>query len=269
MISYAAIATICDVMDLVEENRIIVKNGLEFLKKTSNKGLLALLDANKIDKERLNTYHLGFVIGPCLNASGRLDSAKLGLELLLAPNREKAAVLAQELRDLNELRKEMTNQNVEKAMKKIEDSPLKQDKVLCLYLEECHESIAGIIAGRIKERYHRPTIILTDSKDGAKGSGRSIEGYNMIEELMKVSHLLKKVGGHPMAAGLTLDADKIEALRKDLNSNTSLTEDMLRPKVVIDVSLPLGYINYEMIDELKLLEPFGKGNRKPLLLREI
>ncbi len=264
LLSYTAIATICDVMELTGENRIIVKYGLELLKKTKNRGLLALMEVSGIDREQLSTFHLGFVIGPCLNASGRLDTAKKGLELLLAETTEAALSMAQEVRGLNDLRKEMTAQNVEKAVKLIEGTDLQYDKVLVVYLEDCHESIAGIIAGRIRERYHRPTLVLTDAKSCVKGSGRSIEQYNMIEELGRCRELFLKVGGHPMAAGLSLVPENVDTLRKVLNRNTSLTEEMLVPKVSIDVHLPLGYVSEALINELKQLEPFGKGNEKPL-----
>lgn len=264
LLSYVAIATVCDVMDLVDENRVIVKHGLRLLKRTKNKGLLALMDVSGIDKEQLASFHLGFVIGPCLNASGRLDTAKIGLELLLADTKEKAAVLAREVRDLNRLRKDMTQENLSKAIQKIENSPLKEDKVLLVYLEDCHESIAGIIAGRLRERYHRPTLVLTDAQDGVKGSGRSIEQYNMIDELSKFRDLMLKLGGHPMAAGLSLLPENVEPLRKALNDNTSLTHDMLVPKITIDVQLPLGFVTENLIHELKQLEPFGKGNEKPI-----
>lgn len=264
LLSYAAIATVCDVMELTGENRIIVKHGLQLLKKTVNKGLLALMDVSSIDKEQLSAFHLGFVIGPCLNASGRLDTAKKGLELLLADTKEQALKLASEVRSLNDLRKEMTAQNVQKAIKRIEETELRDDKVLVVYLEDCHESIAGIIAGRIRERYNRPTLVLTDAEHNVKGSGRSIEQYNMIEELSKCRELLLKVGGHPMAAGLSLLPENVDVLRRALNENTTLTEEMLIPKVTIDIHLPLGYINEALINELKQLEPFGKGNEKPL-----
>ncbi|MBE5968569.1 MAG: single-stranded-DNA-specific exonuclease RecJ [Lachnospiraceae bacterium] len=264
LLSYAAIATVCDVMDLVDENRIIVKHGLKLLGKTKNKGLLALMDACGIDRKQLNSFHLGFVIGPCLNASGRLDTAKKGLELLLAETKDEAVCLAQEVRELNNLRKDMTQENVNKATDLIENSPLKEDKVLVVYLQDCHESIAGIIAGRIRERYHRPTLVLTDANDGIKGSGRSIEAYNMIEELSRCRNLMLKLGGHPMAAGLSLIPENIEPLRKALNENTSLTYEMFVPKVTIDAQLPLGYVTEGLINELKQLEPFGKGNEKPL-----
>lgn len=264
MLSYTAIATVCDVMELVNENRIIVKFGLELLKKTQNKGLLALMDVSGVDKEQLNVFHLGFVIGPCLNASGRLDTAKKGLELLLSMTQTEAMELAAEVRGLNELRKDMTSQNVEKAIQMIESSDLKEDKVLVVYLQECHESIAGIIAGRIRERYNRPTLVLTEAENCVKGSGRSIEQYNMVEELSKCRELFLKMGGHPMAAGFSLLPENVEPLREFLNRNTTLTEEMLIPKVSIDILLPLGYITEQLIEELKLLEPFGKGNEKPL-----
>jgi single-stranded-DNA-specific exonuclease len=264
LLSYTAIATVCDVMELTGENRIMVKHGLELLKKTNNKGLLALMEVSGIDREQLSAFHLGFVIGPCLNASGRLDTAKKGLELLLAQTAEAALLLAGEVRGLNDLRKEMTAQNVEKAVKLIDGSDLQYDKVLVVYLEDCHESIAGIIAGRIRERYHRPTLVLTDAEHCVKGSGRSIEQYNMIEELGRCRELFLKVGGHPMAAGLSLVPENIDTLRSVLNRNTSLTEEMLVPKVSIDIHLPLGYITEALVNELRQLEPFGKGNEKPL-----
>lgn len=264
LISFVAIATVCDVMDLVEENRIIVSHGLKLLQNTSNNGLLALMETNGIEKSTLSSFHLGFVIGPCLNASGRLDSALKGLELLLSNSKDEAVLLAEEIKGLNNLRKDMTQENVDKAVQIIEECGLKDDKVLVVYLPDCHESIAGIIAGRIKERYHRPTLILTDAENGVKGSGRSIELYNMIEELSKHRDLMIKLGGHPMAAGLSLSSENVEILRRKLNEDCPLTDDMLIPKVSIDVELPLGYVSEQMINELKLLEPFGKGNGKPL-----
>ncbi|NLZ83973.1 MAG: single-stranded-DNA-specific exonuclease RecJ [Clostridiales bacterium] len=264
LISFVAIATVCDVMDLVDENRIIVNYGLKLLQNTSNNGLLALMETSGIDKSSLSSFHLGFVIGPCLNASGRLDSAKKGLELLLSSSKDEAVIMAEVVKGLNNLRKDMTQENVDKAVRIIEDNGLLNDKVLVVYLADCHESIAGIIAGRIKERYHRPTLVLTDAMDGVKGSGRSIEQYNMIEELSKHRDLMIKLGGHPMAAGLSLSSENVEILSRKLNEDCSLTEDMLIPKVSIDVELPLGYVSEQLINELKLLEPFGKGNEKPL-----
>jgi len=264
LLSYTAIATVCDVMELVDENRIIVKHGLDLLKNTSNIGLLALMDVCQINKEFLSAFHLGFIIGPCLNASGRLDTAKKGLKLLLADTRSEALELATELRNLNETRKNMTEKYVEKAIELIEKDNMLCDKVLVIYIPECHESIAGIIAGRIRERYHRPAIVFTDSTEYIKGSGRSINEYNMIEELSKHRDLFVKLGGHPMAAGMSILPENIDILRKTLNESTFLTEDMLRPRVTIDILLPLGYLSEELVKELRLLEPFGNGNSKPL-----
>lgn len=264
LLSYTAIATVCDVMELVDENRIIVKHGLNLLHNTANIGLLALMEACHINKEKLSAFHLGFIIGPCLNASGRLDTAKKGLELLLADSRDKAIELAAELRSLNEARKSMTEKYVEKAVALIEESGMLRDTVLVIYMPDCHESIAGIIAGRLRERYHRPAIVLTDSTDCVKGSGRSIDEYNMIEELSKHRELFIKLGGHPMAAGLSILPENIDLLRKTLNESSALTEDMLIPRVTIDILLPLGYLSEELVKELSLLEPFGNGNSKPL-----
>lgn len=264
LLSYVAIATVCDVMDLMGENRIIVKHGLKLLKNTKNKGLLALMDVAGVDKEQLSSFHLGFVIGPCLNASGRLNTAKKGLELLLSETEEEAVRLATEVRDLNNLRKEMTANNVEKAIRMIEESDLKEDKVLVVYLPDCHESIAGIIAGRVRERFNKPALVLTDAQDCVKGSGRSIEHYNMVEELSRCKELFLKMGGHPMAAGVSLLPENVEPLRRVLNENTTLTDEMLVGKVSIDILLPLGYISEELVHELKQLEPFGKGNEKPV-----
>ncbi len=264
LMSYVAIATVCDVMDLIEENRIIVHHGLTLLKKTKNLGLLALIEASKVDITQLSAFHLGFVLGPCLNASGRLDTAKKGLELLLSKAKEEAVTLAAEVRALNDLRKDMTAQNVDKAIQLIESSELKNDKVLVVLLEDCHESIAGIIAGRIREKYSRPAIILTAGDHCIKGSGRSMEAYNMVAELQKCGELFIKMGGHPMAAGLSILPENVEVLRKVLNANTTLTWEMLVPKVTIDIHLPLGFINEELVEELRLLEPFGKANEKPL-----
>ncbi|MDD4112491.1 MAG: single-stranded-DNA-specific exonuclease RecJ, partial [Herbinix sp.] len=264
LLSYAAIATVCDVMELIDENRIIVKHGLSLLKDTQNIGLQSLMDVCQIDRAKLSAYHLGFIIGPCLNASGRLDTAKKGTRLLLSETKDEAIELATELRALNEARKDMTAEYTEKAIKMIEEGDMLRDKVLVVYLPDCHESIAGIIAGRIRERYNRPTLILTDSLDYVKGSGRSIDNYNMIEELNNHRELMVKVGGHPMAAGLSIMPDSITLLRSVLNENPPLTEEMLKNKVTIDILLPLGYLSEELVNELKLLEPFGNGNEKPL-----
>ncbi|WP_315077647.1 single-stranded-DNA-specific exonuclease RecJ [uncultured Clostridium sp.] len=264
LIEFVAIATVCDVVDLIDENRIFVKNGLKMINNTTNLGLKYLMKETKMDGKEISTYHLGFVIGPCINASGRLDSAKKGLRLLLSQNEEEALNLAKELVELNDERKSMTSDGVEKAIEIIEGSTMKDDKVFVIYIPEVHESLAGIIAGRIREKYNVPTIILTKAEDGVKGSGRSIEEYNMFEELLKCKDLLNKFGGHPMAAGLSLEESNINLLRKELNGNTKLTEEELVPKVTIDVPLGLENINYDMINDLEILEPFGKGNSKPL-----
>lgn len=259
-----AIATIGDVMDLVGENRVFVKKGLELLKTTKNEGLHALMQCTGVDTANLNTYHIGFVIGPCINAGGRLDTAKRALELLNASNRREAVTLAADLKELNDSRKEMTEAGVEEAVRQIESSSWKDDQVLVVYLPECHESIAGIIAGRIKERYYRPTFVLTKGEAGVKGSGRSIEAYDMFAEMSRCRELFTKFGGHKLAAGLSLEEENVEVFRKRINELADLTEEDLQMKVSIDMRLPFPYINEELIHELKILEPFGKGNGKPL-----
>ena len=259
-----AIATIGDVMDLVGENRVFVKKGLELLKTTKNEGLHALMQCTGVDTANLNTYHIGFVIGPCINAGGRLDTAKRALELLNASNRREAVTLAADLKELNDSRKEMTEEGVEEAVRQIESSSWKDDQVLVVYLPECHESIAGIIAGRIKERYYRPTFVLTKGEAGVKGSGRSIEAYDMFAEMSRCRELFTKFGGHKLAAGLSLEEENVEVFRKRINELADLTEEDLQMKVSIDMRLPFPYINEELIRELKILEPFGKGNGKPL-----
>ena len=258
----AAIATVCDVMDLVKENRTLVKNGLELLKTTQIQGLKALMEVSGIESEKLSIYHLGYVIGPMLNASGRLDTAKKGVELLLEQNYQKALMVAEELKELNDERKEMTECGVNLAKERLDE----KDKVFVIYLPEVHESVVGIIAGRIKEAYHHPTIVLTDAENGGiKGSGRSIEQYNMFEELTKCKYLLAKFGGHPMAAGLSLEKENINILREELNKNTTLTEEDIEEKIMIDLNLPLHCVTEELIEEISTLEPYGKGNPKPVL----
>ncbi|MEW8973344.1 MAG: single-stranded-DNA-specific exonuclease RecJ [Tissierellaceae bacterium] len=260
---YVAIATICDVVDLVDENRIIVKHGLELINSTKNIGLKALMRESKLNRE-IGVYHIGFVIGPTINASGRLDSAYLALELLLCGDEEKAIDLAKKLRELNEERKALTEDGIESIINKIESSSLKDDKVLVIYEPHIHESVAGIIAGRVKDNYNKPTIVLTEGIEGIKGSGRSIEEYNIFEELTKCKDILNRFGGHPMAAGLSLDLKNIQLLRERLNSQTNLTDDDLIRKVYIDMGLPIEYISYELIEELETLQPFGKGNSRPI-----
>lgn len=263
-----AIATVGDVMDLVGENRIFVKQGLEMLKCTQNLGLKALIECTKVKVEQLSTYHIGFVIGPCLNASGRLDTAKRALELLCARDKKEADILAGDLKALNDNRKDMTAIAVEEAIRQVEETNLKYHNVLVIYLPDCHESLAGIVAGRIRERYYKPTFILTRAEEGIKGSGRSIENFNMYEELNKCKHLLTKFGGHKLAAGLSLNEDKLEEFITCLNQNAKLTEDDLTPKVSIDMQLPFAYVNEELIEQLELLAPFGKGNTKPVFVEK-
>lgn len=263
-----AIATVGDVMDLVDENRIFVKQGLEMLKRTRNLGLKALIECTGVDVEHLSAYHIGFVIGPCLNASGRLDTAKRALELLCAKSRREADVLAGDLKALNDNRKDMTLLAVQEAVDIIETSSLKEDSVLVVYLPECHESLAGIVAGRIRERYYKPTFVLTKAEEGVKGSGRSIDTYHMYEALNQCKELLTKFGGHKLAAGLSLEEENVNLLRRKLNQEAKLTEDDLTAKVSIDMQLPLSYVNERLVEELSYLEPFGKGNTKPIFVEK-
>ena len=263
-----AIATVGDVMDLVDENRIFVKQGLDMLKRTQNLGLKALIECTGIDAKRLSSYHIGFVLGPCLNASGRLDTAKRALELLCAKTRKEADILAGDLKALNDNRKDMTALAVEEAISQVEESVLNNDKVLVIYLPECHESLAGIVAGRVRERFYKPTFILTKAEEGVKGSGRSIDTYHMYEELNKCKSLLTKFGGHKLAAGVSLEEENIDIFRSMLNENAMLTEEDLVPKVSIDMQLPLQYISESLVEELELLEPFGKGNTKPIFVEK-
>ncbi len=259
-----AIATVGDVMDLTGENRIFVKQGLEMLKCTHNQGLKALIECTKIPVERLSAYHIGFVLGPCINASGRLDTAKRALELLMAENRRDAMMLAEDLKALNDSRKEMTEKGVEEAVRQIEKGPLKEDKVLVVYLPGCHESIAGIIAGRIKEKYYRPTFVLTRGAEGVKGSGRSTPVYNMFGEMCRCRELFTKFGGHKLAAGLSLEEENVDKFRRIINELSDLSDDDLLPRVSIDMQLPFAYVTESLVEEMELLEPFGKGNTKPL-----
>lgn len=264
----AAIATVGDVMDLQGENRIIVKEGLKKLSSTSFEGLKALICVNNLEGAEITAYHVGFVIGPCINASGRLDTAARSLELLLADNMEDAMKLADDLYDLNQSRKAMTEQGKEQAIQSIEENNLGKDRVLIVYLPDCHESLAGIIAGRIREAYNKPVFVLTKGADGVKGSGRSIEAYSMYEELVKCSDLLTQFGGHPMAAGLSMEEKNVELFRRRLNDNCTLTEQDLIPKIMIDVPMPISYLSKKLTEQLKVLEPFGKGNSKPLFAQK-
>lgn len=319
LLEMAAFATVGDVMELQDENRILVKEGLKRIRHTVHPGLRALIEVNKLEKEKIDAYHIGFVLGPCVNASGRLESALLSLQLWLEEDYRKAVPMAAELKNLNDSRKEMTEAGVMQAVKllerdvagkssvqtkqtEIDDGAVKhqkdektgnmttqvagagndaqqeqeqdsfssdkKDKVLILYLSDCHESLAGIIAGRIREKYHKPTIVLTDAEEGAKGSGRSIEGYDMFAELSACKDLFDKFGGHKMAAGLSLPKENILKLRKRLNENCALTEEDFVPKVHIDIALPLSYVTEDFIGELERLAPFGTGNPKPVFAQK-
>ena len=259
-----AIATIGDVMDLVDENRIFVKQGLEMLKRTENLGLKALMNCTGVNVDKLSPYHIGFVIGPCMNASGRLDTAKRALELLEAKTPAEADLLAGDLKALNDSRKDMTAQAVEEGFIQVENSELKDADVLVVYLPECHESLAGIVAGRIREKYYRPVFVLTKGTEGLKGSGRSIETWHMYEGLNRVKHLLSKFGGHKMAAGLSMPEENLEAFRREINEKSGITQEDLNEKISIDMQLPFDCVNEKFIGELAVLEPFGKGNARPV-----
>lgn len=264
LIENVAIATIGDVMDLEDENRIFVKEGLQMLRRTKNPGLKALIECTGIDKNSLNSYHIGFVLGPCINASGRLDTAKRALELLRAGTQKEADILAGDLKALNDSRKDMTEEAVKQAEEQVETTTISKDKVLVVYLPDCHESLAGIVAGRIRENYYKPVFVLTDAEERVKGSGRSIDGYHMYEELNKCKELLTKFGGHRLAAGLSLPKENVGKFREMLNKNCTLTEEEMKEKVTIDMEMPFGCVTEGLVKELELLEPFGKGNTKPV-----
>lgn len=261
---FAAMATICDVVDLIGENRIIAKAGLKRIAYTDNKGLLALINATGVNKYGIRSYHIGFIIGPCLNASGRLENAKKAIRMLLTDDEEEASALASELYALNCRRKELTQKAVDEAIDIVEGSDISNDRVLVVHLPDCHGSIAGIVAGKVRDRFYKPVIVLTGDGDVLKGSGRSIEHYNMFERLLECKELFTAFGGHPMAAGVTLPSEKLSELRKRLNENCGLTEDDLTEKIWIDVVMPIGYISEELVNDLARLEPFGKGNPKPV-----
>lgn len=267
-LEFAAFATVCDVMELKDENRILVKEGLKRLRNTGNQGLRALMEVSGIEPEKLNVYHLGFVLGPCLNATGRLDTARRALELLQSGTKAEAMTTARELKELNDSRKNLTLQGVQQALSYIEEHGFERDKVLVVFLPGVHESLAGIIAGRVRERYNHPVFILTRGEEGVKGSGRSVEGYHMYEEMTRVKRFFTRFGGHAMAAGLSMREEDIEPLRLELNRNCQLTEEDFIPRVHIDVPMPLDYGDEELAGELELLEPFGVGNPRPLFAQK-
>ncbi|MEG0238224.1 MAG: single-stranded-DNA-specific exonuclease RecJ [Clostridium sp.] len=264
LLEYAAIATVCDVVDIVDENRIIVKKGLELINNTKNKGLKELKKVKKLEEKEISEYHFGFVIGPCINATGRLEIADISVELLITEDDDRAKELASKLNDLNEKRQELTSESTEKVIEKIESSLSKDDKVIVVYEGSIHESIAGIVAGRVREKYNLPSIVMTSGKEMPKGSGRSIEEYNMFLELSKCKSILSKFGGHPMAAGLSVLEENIPLLRKELNDKCTLTEEDVIPKVIIDAPLQIEYLNMELVNKLSNMRPFGKGNWSPI-----
>lgn len=264
----AAFATVGDVMELLDENRILVKEGLKLLENTENVGLKSLLQITGLVDTKLTPYHVGFVLGPCINATGRLDVAKRALELLLTEDKAEAATIAGELKDLNDSRKEMTQKGVEQAVLYVEEKNMEQDRVLVVYLPECHESLAGIIAGRLREKYGKPAFVLTDSKEGVKGSGRSIETYHMYDNMTKIKDVFTKYGGHKMAAGLSLEQDRVEEFRQRINEICTLTEEDMVEKIHIDVPMPICYADFAMVEQLALLEPYGNGNPKPLFAQK-
>lgn len=268
LLEFAAVATVCDVMELKDENRILVKEGLKFLRRTQNAGLRALMEVNSIQPEHLSAYHLGFVLGPCLNATGRLDTAKRALELLQSRTKVEAMSAAGELKDLNDSRKNLTLKGVEEAEAYITEHDIAKDDVMLIYLPEVHESLAGIIAGRIREKYHRPVFVLTKGEEGVKGSGRSIEAYHMYEAMTGVKHYFTRYGGHKLAAGLSMREEDIESLRRDMNARSGLKQEDFIPKVHIDVPMPLSYADGELAKQLELLEPFGVGNPRPLFAQK-
>ena len=268
LMEFAAFATVGDVMELRDENRILVRHGLERMPHTKNPGLRALIEVNGLQGKPLSAYHIGFVLGPCLNATGRLDTATKALQMLTSGDFAQAATIAGELKELNDSRKEMTRQGVEQAVAMIEAGGFLDDKVLVVYLPDCHESLAGIIAGRIKEKYHKPVFVLTKAEEGVKGSGRSIEAYHMYEQMSICKHLFTRYGGHKMAAGLSMPEEKIEEFRETLNRNAQLSDEDFIEKIVIDVPMPLSYIRMDFVKQLKILEPFGNGNPKPVFAQK-
>lgn len=269
LLTFGALATVCDVMELRDENRIIVKTGLSLMAKTKNLGLKALLMVNGIEDKELSPYHAGFIIGPCMNATGRLDTAKRALALFEEKDWKNAVTIAGDLKSLNDSRKQMTEAGVKEAIAWVEETKESEDRVLVVYLPDCHESLAGIIAGKVREKYGKPAFVLTKGEEGVKGSGRSIEAYNMYEEMTACKELFTRYGGHKMAAGLSLRGEEdVEAFRKALNENCRLTEEDFEEIVHIDVPMPLAYADRNFIKELSLLEPFGVGNPKPLFARK-
>ena len=268
LLAFAAFATVGDVMELTDENRIIVKYGLRRISESTNAGIQALLNVNGLQNKPLSAYHIGFVLGPCLNATGRLDTACRALQMFLTDDRSEAVTIAGELKELNDSRKNMTLQGTQQAVAMIEESPLRDDKVLVIYLPDCHESLAGIIAGRIRERYHKPVFVLTRAEEGVKGSGRSIEAYHMYDKMSECKELYTKYGGHKMAAGVSMAEANVDAFRTYLNEHCGLTEADFEEKILIDVPMPMSYVTADFVRQLSVLEPFGNGNSKPVFAQK-
>lgn len=268
ILEFAALATICDVMELKDENRIVVKEGLKAVRETQNLGLKALLEVSELQDKEITVYHAGFILGPCINATGRLDTAERGLELFRAKSYREAMVIAAELKSMNESRKAMTLKGLDEAVAVVEKEKLNQDSVLVVFLPDCHESLAGIIAGRLREKYGKPAIVLTRGEEGVKGSARSIEAYHMYEKLCECRELLTKFGGHKLAAGLSLREEDILPLRQELNARAGLKPENFEEKVLIDVPMPMSYVTEEFVEELSILEPFGTGNPKPVFAQK-
>ncbi len=264
LLAFAAFATVGDVMELVDENRIIVRYGLKLIAQSSNPGMQALLTVCGLRDKPISAYHIGFVLGPCLNATGRLDTARRALRMFVTDDRAEAATIAGELKELNDSRKSMTLQGTQRAVEMIEGSDMRRDKVLVVYLPDCHESLAGIIAGRLRERYCRPVFVLTDSEDGVKGSGRSIEAYHMYDRMSECKELYTKYGGHRMAAGVSMPPENVDLFRRYLNGHCGLSEEDFEEKICIDVPMPMSYVTADFVRQLAVLEPFGNGNPKPV-----
>ncbi len=268
LLAFAAFATVGDVMELTDENRILVRYGLRRIEESANPGLRALLAVNELTEKRLTGYHIGFVLGPCLNATGRLDTAARALAMFRTQDEGEALTIAGELKALNDSRKEMTLQGTEQAIAMIEETPLKEDQVLVVFLPDCHESLAGIIAGRIRERYHKPVFVLTRAEEGVKGSGRSIEAYHMYDKMSECKELFTKYGGHKMAAGVSMPEENVDAFRAYLNAHSGLSPEDLVEVIHIDVPMPMSYVTTELVRQIALLEPFGNGNPKPVFAQK-
>ena len=268
LLAFAGFATVGDVMELTDENRILVRYGLRQIEQSANLGLRALLTVNELTQKRLTGYHVGFILGPCLNATGRLDTAARALAMFRTKDQAEAVTIAGELKALNDSRREMTLFGTEQAMEQIENTSLKEDKVLVVFLPDCHESLAGIIAGRIRERYYKPVFVLTRGEEGVKGSGRSIEAYHMYDKMSECKELYTKYGGHKLAAGVSMPEENVEAFRAYLNAHSGLTDEDLVEVMHIDVPMPMSYVTPELVRQLSLLEPFGNGNPKPVFAQK-